>query len=97
MKKHQTVTFNTWNNKNTKDEDGENVLHFEITEVVLFHCNIINNYYQHDSRVWYRFVPNKLFGQSLNIWAKGFKFLKAFTSEFIEYINLYWSMEYVRR
>ena len=32
----------------TKDDNGENVPHLEITEVVLVHCNIINNDYQHD-------------------------------------------------
>ena len=34
----------------TKDKNGENVPHLGITEVVLVHCNIINNAYQHDSR-----------------------------------------------
>ena len=46
-------------NKITKDKNGENVPHFEITEVVLVHCNMVNNDYQHDSRVLYSFVPNK--------------------------------------
>ena len=32
--------------KINKDENGENVLHFEITEVVLVHSNIVNNAYQ---------------------------------------------------
>ena len=36
----------------TKDENGENVLHLEITEVALVHCNIVNNNYQQDSRVY---------------------------------------------
>ena len=43
----------------TKDKNGENEPHVEITEVVLVHCNIVNNDYQHDSRVLYTFVPNK--------------------------------------
>ena len=43
--------------KITKNKNGENVLHLEITEVVLVHCNIVNNYYQQDSRVLYAFVP----------------------------------------
>ena len=30
-------------NKITKDKNGENVPHLEITEVVLVHCNIVNN------------------------------------------------------
>ena len=37
-------------NKITKDKNGENVPHLEITEVVLVHCNILNNDYQQDSR-----------------------------------------------
>ena len=36
-------------NKITKDKNGENVPHLEITEVVLVHCNIVNNDYQQDS------------------------------------------------
>ena len=54
-------------NKITKDKNGECVPHLEIFEVVLVHCNIINNDYQQDSRVLYTFVPNKLFGQLLEI------------------------------
>ena len=36
-------------NKITKDKNEENVPHLEITEVVLVHCNKVNNYYQYDS------------------------------------------------
>ena len=32
-------------NKITKDKNGENIPHLEITEVVLVHCNIVNNDY----------------------------------------------------
>ena len=38
-------------NKITKDKNIENLPHLEITEVVLVHCNMVNNDYQHDSRV----------------------------------------------
>ena len=34
---------------------SENVPHLEITEVVSVHCNIVNNYYQHDSWVLHTF------------------------------------------
>ena len=47
----------------TKDENGENVLYLEITEVVLIHCNVVNNSYQQNSRVLYTFVSNKSFSQ----------------------------------
>ena len=53
--------------KITKDKNGENVPHLEITEVVFVHCNIVNNDYQQDSRVLYTFVPNKFFGSLLDI------------------------------
>ena len=52
-------------NKITKDKNGENVPHFEITEVVLIHCNIVNNNYKQYSRVLYTFVPNIPFGNLL--------------------------------
>ena len=44
-------------NKITKDKNGENVPLPEITEVVLVHCNMVNNDYQQDSRVLYTFIP----------------------------------------
>ena len=50
-------------NKITKDKNGENVPHLEIAEIVLVHCNILNN----DSRVLCTFVPNKPFGSLLEI------------------------------
>ena len=69
-------------NKLTKDKNGENVPHLEITEVVLVHCNIVNNDYQEDWRVLYTFVPNKLFGSVLEISLTNYIFLKTFNSEF---------------
>ena len=56
--------------------------HFEINEVVLVHCNIVNNDYQHDYRVLYTFVPNKSFGSLLEIFPTNHIFLKTFNSEF---------------
>ena len=52
--------------------------HFEITKVVLVHCNIANNDYQQESRALYRIVPNKPFGSLL----KKIISLKTFNSEF---------------
>ena len=69
-------------NKITKDKNGENVPHLEITEVVLVHCNIVNNDYQQDSRVLYTFVPNKPFGSLLEISPTNHIFLKKFNSEY---------------
>ena len=67
-------------NEITKDKDGENVPHLEITEVILVHCNIVNSDYQQDSRVLYTFVSNKPFGSLLEISPANI-FLKTFNSE----------------
>ena len=69
-------------NKITKDKNGKNVLHLEITEVALVHCHIVNNDYQQDSRVLYTFVPNKPFGSILEISPTNHIFLKTINSEF---------------
>ena len=73
-------------NKITKDKNGENVPHLDITEVVLVQCNIANNDYQQDSRVLYTFVPNKPFGNLLKISPTNHIFLKTFNSEYEEII-----------
>ena len=61
-------------NKITKDKNGKNVPHSEITEVILVYCNIVTSVYQQDSVVLYKFVPNKSSGQLLDISHKNFIF-----------------------
>ena len=68
----------------TKDENGEDVPNLEVVEVVLVHCNLVNNDYQQESRILYTFVPNKTFGSLLEISPKNHVFLKTFNSEFRE-------------
>ena len=72
------------NSKITKDKNGENVPHLEIVEVVLVHCNLVNNDYLQNSRILYTFVPNKTFGSLLEISPPNHVFLKTFNSEFQE-------------
>ena len=60
-------------------ENGEKLPPLEITDVLLVHCNIVNNDYQHDSRgVLHTFAPNKSFGKLLDISPKDFIFKKNF-------------------
>ena len=68
----------------TKDKNGEDVPNLEIFELVLVHCNLVNNDYQQDSRILYTFVPNKPFGGLLEISPTNYIFLKTFNSEFQE-------------
>ena len=57
--------------------------YLEITEIVLIYCNVANNSYQQNSVVLYTFVPNKPFGQLLDIWLENFVFKKSFESDFL--------------
>ena len=70
--------------KITKDKNGEDVPYSEIVELVLVHCNLVDNDYQQDSRILYTFVPEKPFGNSLEISPTNHTFLKTFNSEFQE-------------
>ena len=64
--------------------------HLEITEVVLIHCNIVNSYYQQNSRVLYTFIPNISFDQLIDISPKKIIFWKNFYSEF-QYIEVWFA------
>ena len=70
--------------KITKDNNGENVPHFEVAELVFVHCNLVNNDHQQPSRILHTFVPNKTFCSLLEISPTNHIFLKTFNSEFQE-------------
>ena len=48
-------------------KNSENVPKLESVEVVLVHCNLVKNDYQHTSKVLFSFVQKKKFGQLINI------------------------------
>ena len=69
--------------KITKDKNGKNLPHLEITGVALVHSNVVSNDYGDDSRVLYTFISNKSLitnRQILDISPKNFIFLKTFNS-----------------
>ena len=70
--------------KITKDKNGENAPRLEVVELILVHCNLVNNDYQQYSRILNAFVPNKTFGSLLEILPTNHVFLKTFNSEFQE-------------
>ena len=81
----ETIKFlGSTENKITKDKNGENVPHLEIIELVLIHCNLVNNNYQQNSRILYTFVLNKLFSSLLEVSLPNYILLKTFNSEFQE-------------
>ena len=65
-----------------QDKDGKDVPKLESVEVVLVHCNLVNNNYQQTSKVWFTFVPNKQFGQLINISPHSLTMLGTTNTEF---------------
>ena len=65
-----------------KNKNGELVLKLETVEVVLVHCNLVNNNYQQASKVLFTFVPNKRFGQLITITPHSLTMLKTTNAEF---------------
>ena len=66
------------------DKNSENVPKLENVEVVLVHCNLVNDSYQQASRVLFTFVPTKQYGQLISISPKSLIFLKTMNMEFSE-------------
>ena len=54
----------------------------ETVEVVLVHCNLVNNNYQQASKVLFTFVPNKQFEQLINIVSQSLTMLSTTITEF---------------
>ena len=65
-----------------KSRNGELVPRLKTVEVVLVHCNSINNNYQQASKVLLTFVPNKRFGQLITITSHSPTMLKTTNAEF---------------
>ena len=66
------------------DKNSENVPKLENVEVVLAHCNLVNNAYQQHSRVLFTFVPTKQYGQLISISPHSLVFLKTMNTDFSE-------------
>ena len=64
-----------------KNKDGD-VPKLKFVEVVLVHCNLVNNSYQQASKVLFTFVPNKQFVQLITISPHVLTMLKNTNTEF---------------
>ena len=65
-----------------KDKHGENVPKWESVEVVLVHCNLVKNDYQHTSKVLFSFAPSKQFGRLINISPHSLTMMKTINTKF---------------
>ena len=64
------------------DKNSENVPKLESIEVVSVHCNLVKNNYQHSSKALFSFVPNKQFGQLINISPNTLTIMNTVNTEF---------------
>ena len=63
-------------------KNSENEPKLESAEVVLVYCNLVRNDYPHTSKVLFTFVPNKQFGQLINISPNTLTVMNAVNAEF---------------
>ena len=63
-------------------KNSKNVAKLESVEVVLIHCNLVKNDYQHSSKVLFSFVPNKQFGQLKNVSTNTLTMMNTVNTEF---------------
>ena len=66
------------------DKNSETVPRLENVDVVLVHCNLVNNSYQQASRVLFTFLPNKQYSQLVSISPHSLIFLKTMNTDFSE-------------
>ena len=64
------------------NKNAEIVLKLESIEVVLVHCNLVKNNYQYSSKVLFNFIPNKPFGQLVNILPNTLTMMNTVNTEF---------------
>ena len=64
------------------DKNSELVPKLESVDLVLMHCNLVNNHYQKPSRVLFTFVPNKSYGQLMTTVPHPLIMLKTVNTEF---------------
>ena len=64
------------------DKNSELVRKLEIVDLVLVHCNVVNNSYQQALKVLFTFVPNKKYSQLITISPETLIMLKTVNTEF---------------
>ena len=73
-----------------KDKDGQIAPKLKSVEVVLVHCNLVKNYYEHTSKVLFGFVPNKQFEQLINISTYSLTMMNTVNTEF-SYVEVWFT------
>ena len=82
LSKETTQFLGSSKNDIDQNNNGEIVPRLETVEVVLVHCNLVNNNYQQASKVLFTFVPNKQLGKLITITPHSLTILKTANAEF---------------
>ena len=77
------------------DKNSELVPKLESVDLVLVHCNLVNNSYQQASKVLFTFVPNKKYGQLITVSPETLIMLKTVNTEF-SFIEIWFTGRYNR-
>ena len=78
-----------------KDKDGEDETRLESAEVVLVHCNLVNNTYQQAFKVLFTFLSNKKFGPLITISPHVLTMVKTTNAEF-QFIQVWFTDQNIR-
>ena len=65
------------------NKNSELVPKLESVDLVLVHCNVVNNNYQQAFKVLSTFVPNKKYGQLITVSPETLMMLKTVNTEFL--------------
>ena len=84
----EAIFMNTEKSKTSEPLRSE--LDLESLEVVLRHCNLVKNDYQHTSKVLFSFVPNKQFRQLINISPHSLTMMNTVNTEF-SYVEVWFT------
>ena len=82
LSKETMKLLGSTSNSIDKDKNSELVPKLERVDLVLVHCNVVNNSYQQASKVLFTFVPNKKYGQLITISPETLIMLKTINTEF---------------
>ena len=74
------------------DKNSELVRKLESVNLVLVHCNLVNNSYQQASKVLFTFVSNKKYGQLITVSPETLIMLKTVNTEF-SFIEIWYTDE----
>ena len=76
--------------KRDADHDKEILPKLKSVEIVLVHCNLAKSDYQQTSKILFSFVPNKQFGQLINVSPHSLTMMNAVNTEF-SYVEVWFT------